>query len=103
LIAIVDIALGVNHHHPVSVSIQRNPEVGTLCHDSVTQGSGSRGTDFLVDVEAVRFGADAAHLGAQFVEDMRCDVVSRTVCAVDNDFQPPQSISNGKVLLQNSI
>jgi hypothetical protein len=43
--------------------------------------------EVIVDVEPVRRNPDRHHLGAEFVEYMRRDVVGRTVGAIDHQLQ----------------
>jgi hypothetical protein len=90
LIAIVEVAHRVDHHHPVAIPVQRDSDVGALGDDRCPQGRGCGRTDILVDVQAIGFGADTGDFGAQFMKDMWCNVVSRSVGTIHDDLQAPQ-------------
>ena len=90
LVAVVNIPCRIDHHHPVAITIERNPEIGLLRQNGVTQRARRRCPDFVIDIQPVRLGADGTDLGTQFVQHVRCNVISRTVRAIDDDLQTTQ-------------
>lgn len=72
------------------------------CDNTALLTSARRGCpDILVDIESVRLGTDRRHFGTEFMEDVRCDVVRRTM-GTPTIFSPQIEIVRN-VLLQNSI
>ena len=103
LVAVVYPPLGVRHHQPVAIAVQRNAQIRAMGAHCVGQRLGMRGAAFIVDIEAVRLVADGDHLGPQLVQDVRGNVIGRAIGAVDHDPHAAQVEVLGKVLLQNSM
>ena len=85
LVAVDEVALLVDDHDPVGVAVERDADVGAhLAH--LGGESGRRGrADLAVDVEAVGLDADRDHLGAEFPQRLRRDLVGGAVGAIDDD------------------
>ena len=60
------------------------------------QGLRVRGSDPMVDVHPVRLASNGKNFGAQFMENLGRNVVSRAMGAVHHDFQTPEGQLTGK-------
>ena len=89
-IAVVERAVGIDHHHPVAVAVEGNAEIGLVFAHRTLQSFGMRRTAVEIDVEPVRFDADGNDFRAQLVEHRRRDVVSRAVAAIQHDAHAAQ-------------
>ncbi|MPN57617.1 hypothetical protein SDC9_205311 [bioreactor metagenome] len=86
-VAVVDAAVGIGHEQAVGVAVERDAEVGAGQAHFVGEVFGVGRPHAVVDVEAVGLVADGHDLGAEFVEDMRGNVVGGAVSAIDQDSQ----------------
>src|SRR5690606_7584902 len=97
LVTVDDLAFFIADNQPVGIAVKRKAKIGTvLDHAFLQDADGGRAAVF-VDVGAVGGNADGNHLGAQFVQDARGDLVGRAVGAIDDDLQPlePQAFGEG--------
>ena len=87
LVAVDLVPLVVDGEHPVTVAVERDPEIEAAVDDGPLQRAqvGRAAAD--VDVEAVRLVADCRHLRAELLERPRCTPRVRAVRAVDADAQ----------------
>jgi hypothetical protein len=90
LVAVVLLALAVDQDQPVGIAVDRDAEVGAAVAHGTHERLRMDGADAVVDVEAVRLRADGDHLGAEFVEHRRRDVVGGAVRAVDHQLEAAQ-------------
>ena len=91
LVAIDQAAFLVDQVDPVGVAVQADPQVRPLRQNRVDAGLRRGRAAARVDVGAVRIGADADHLGAQFPDQLRPDAVRRAVGGIDDHAQPVQA------------
>src|SRR5690606_26337675 len=85
LVAIDDLALVIDHDQAITVAIQRDAEIGLVLEDRGLHMPGMRRAALFVDIETVRRRADADHLGAEFAEYARGNMVGRAMRTVDDD------------------
>ena len=96
LVAVVQAAIGIDHHQAVTVAVERKAEIGAVLLDRRLQVLGMHGADAGVDVETVGIVADGDHLGAELVKHRRRDVIGGAVCAVDHQLHALQIELVGK-------
>ncbi len=99
LVAVENGAVFVGHDQPVGVAIERDPDIGAPRQHLPAHLLGRQRTAFAVDVEPVRRHRDREHLGAEFPEHGRGDLVGRAVRAIDDHAQPVEPQPFGKALL----
>jgi hypothetical protein len=90
LVAIVEIAFGIDHLQTIRIAIQRHPEISPIGQHSVTQRLGCRSTYAIVDIQPVGLRADGHDIGTQLMEDTRRDMVCRTMRTIDYNLQATQ-------------
>ncbi len=88
LVAVEDDAVLVGHDQPVGVAVERDADIGAARQHLLAHLLGRQRAAFAVDVEPVRRHADRKHLGAEFPEHGRRDLVGGAVGAIDDDPQP---------------
>ena len=88
LIPVVHPALGVDHHQPVAVAVEREPYVGVMLDHRRLQILGMRGADVCVDIQAIGLVADRDHLRSQLMKDGWSDVIRRAVSTIHHHLQP---------------
>jgi len=89
-VAVDDRAVAVDHDQTVAVAIERNPVIRAVSEHLVAQSFGVSRADVVVDIEAIGRDADRNHIGAKLVENVRGDVVSRAMRAIDHDLHAAQ-------------
>ena len=88
-VTVDDVAAGIDRDHPVGVAVEREPEVSSLRDNGPGQLSRVGGTAVLIDVRAVRVGAEDRHkLGARSFEHRRRTCERSPVRAVERHPQP---------------
>ena len=95
LVAVEDHAALVGDDQPVGVAIERDADIGAPRQHLAPHLLGRQGAAIAVDVEPVGRDADREHLGAEFPEHGRRNLVGGAVRAIDDDPQPvePQAAS----------
>src|SRR5208282_5429760 len=90
LVAIVESSVTVDHNQTIAVAVERDAEIGAYALDRTLQRlrMGRAATE--IDVESIGFITNRDHVGAQFMEYARRDVVDRTMGAVDHQLQAAQ-------------
>jgi len=88
VVAIHDFTLPVHHDQPVTVAVQRNPEIGFVRQHGLLEKNREGRATMTIDVKTVRLIGDRNNFGAELAEDQRGNVISRTVRAVHDDFEP---------------
>jgi hypothetical protein len=85
LVAVDDVAPGVDGEAPVGVTVERESRIGAVLHHRLLKIAHVRGPAPLVDVVAVGLGVNGQHRGPETVEDVRSDLERRAVRTVEND------------------
>ena len=87
LVAVDDLALLVDDHHPVGVAVERDADVGAQLAHLVAERLRRGRAALVVDVVAVGLDADLDHLGAQLPQRVGRHLVAGAVGAIDDDAQ----------------
>ncbi|CAM3469245.1 hypothetical protein PANO111632_19700 [Paracoccus nototheniae] len=90
LIAIDQPALFIDQMHPVGIAVQRDAQIGAMRQHRIDAGLRRGRSAARIDVDAVGFGADADHLGAQFPDQVGADPVGCAMRRIDDHAQPVQ-------------
>ncbi len=90
LIAVVEFACSINHDQAITVAVECDADVCFMLDHSFLQILRFGRAVAVIDVLAVRFGADSDYVRAEFVEDVACDVVGGAVRAVHHDLHAAQ-------------
>ncbi len=99
LIAVENDAALVGDDQPVGVAVERDADVGAPRQHLAPHVFRRQRAAFAVDVEAVGRDRDREHLGAQFPEHGRRDLVGGAMRAIDDDAQPVEPQPFRKALL----
>ena len=96
LIPIGHFAVLINHHHAVGVTVQTDPQIGPVCHNSFSSQPRVGRAAFLIDVGPVGRHAHRYDLGPQFPKHFGRRLVGRAIGTIDNHFQSrkPQPLRN---------
>ena len=81
----------VNHDHTIAIAIQGNTQIGFFSQYTRLQGTHVCRADFFIDVQTVRLAADGDHFRTQLAENIRRNVIGRTVCTVHYNFEVCQA------------
>ena len=102
VIAVNDIAFFVANDHPVSITVQSDPQVSPEVADLFGHKLWIESAAFVVDVLAVRFNTDGSHLCPQFFKDMGSDTVGCAMGAVKYDVKAVQDVLLRKGVFQKN-
>src|SRR5882724_10746687 len=99
LIAIEDVATFIGDDQPIGIAIEGNADIGATRQHLAPHLLGRQRSALAIDVQTIGRYADREHLGAEFPEYRRGDLVGGTMGAVDDDTQTIEPQSAGKALL----
>ena len=99
LIAIENDATLVGDNQPVCVAIERDPDIGAARQHFAAHLLGRQRATVAVDVDPVRRHGDREHLGAEFPEHRRGDLIAGAMRAIDDDPHAIEPQPFGKALL----
>src|SRR5436190_20466922 len=82
LVAIDDVPALVDDEHAVAITVERDADIRAhFLHLAAKRGGLGRAA-FAIDVEAVGVDPERDHLGPQFPQCLRCNLVGRTIGAI---------------------
>ncbi len=87
LVAIDDPALLIHDDQPVGIAIQRNTDMCARRNHRFLQRRNMRRADPVVDIAAIGIDPDGRDLCPQFPNCRRRHLISRPVCAIEDDMQ----------------
>ena len=92
LIAIDEIAIGINGQAAIRIAIVCNSEICHIRNDCTLQLLDVRGAAIRVDVDAIRVGVDLDHVRTRATVRLGCGVGRSSIGTVDNDAQTIESM-----------
>ena len=89
----------VSDDQPVGIAVEGDPDIGAACQHLAPHLLGRQGSALAVDIETIGRHPEREHLGTEFPEYRRCDLIRGAVRAIDNDAQPVEPQPARKALL----
>ena len=87
LVAVDQPALLAGKHDTVGVAVERDAEIGAVHDDAFLQKLRMGRAAIAIDVESVGPNGERDHLGAQFPQHRRRDLVGSAIGAIDDDLE----------------
>ena len=85
MVSIHRLALLIDDENTVCVAVEGDADIRPQFPNLGGKGGGSRGSDIVVDVEAIGIDADGDHFRSEFPKGLRRNAVGRAIGAIDHD------------------